>query len=333
MAARMAMIRTLLSVAPLLLCWVAAPCAGADDTTGAIAWPLPGRPAVAVAGAALDVGLRQTGALQLASNAVTVALTLPEAAPLGGITRSAAQVPATVPPGVYDLIFTSGDVEERQQGVVYIVPTMPPVYAVALVRASAIAGDSDFGALREQLTASGVSLAFLMGPLVPEAQPGAYAVLREQLAGMPVPLFLCPAERDQAAPEYRANFGFPVYGVAYGEDGFLMLGAGFPAADAAAHSSLGTAYLVRRELRGSRWSIGITSRFGLDWNPRSQIALFVDDPLDYLIAGASPPELGAEVPWGHARLMPPPKVPVGDFLVLDVDAGGIRVRQAEIPAE
>jgi hypothetical protein len=86
-------------------------------------------------------------------------------------------------------------------------------------------------------------------------------------------------------------------------------------------------------LRGSRWSTGITSRFGLDWNPRSQIALFVDDPLDYLIAGALPPELGAEVPWGHARLMPPPAVPVGDFVVLDVDAGGIRLRQAEIPAE
>jgi hypothetical protein len=220
----MAMIRTLLSVAPLLLCWVAAPFAGADDATGAIAWPLPGRPAVAVAGAALDVGLRHPGALQLAGSGVTVPLALTEAAPLGGATRSAAQVPATVPPGVYDLIFTSGDMEERQQGVVHIVPTMPPAYALALVRASAIAGDAAFGSLREQLTATGVSLAFLIGPLVPEGQPGAYAALREQLAGMPVPVFLCPAERDQAAPGYRANFGFPVYGVAYGEDGFLMLG-------------------------------------------------------------------------------------------------------------
>jgi len=333
MAAGHTMNRLARILAVLLAGACAAPAAWAENPTGAIAWPIPGRPAVIISGGTLDFGIKGggEGSLHLSRGGTTHPVTPGERQITSGTARGQAVLADTLAAGVYDLVYTAGDREETQRGAVHVVTALPPAYAVAVVRVAAFAADvdtqADFGAVGERIVASGAALAFLMGPLSPEGNAEAYPALQDMLASLPVPAYVVPSERELAAPEYRELFGTPFYGMAYGDDGYLMLGAGLPAAEATVSRALGSIYLARRALRASRWTIGVTGRFGLDWHLRSQIALFVDDPLDYLIAAEVPPEMGAEVPWGQTRLLPPPDIPRGALMMLDVDAGGIRLRQ------
>ena len=288
-----------------------------------------------VPGGALEFGLQGEGALHLSRGGTDHPLTPGSLQVIGGIVRGQAVLADSLLPGLYDLVYKAEDRVETQRGAVHVLTALPQAYAIAVVRVAAFAGDVDapvdYGAVGERIVASGAALAFLMGPLAPEGNAPAYPALQDLLAALPVPAYVVPDGQDLAAPGYWELFGNPIYGMSYGEDGYLMLGAGLPAAEAAVHRALGTVYLDRRALRASRWTSGVTGRFGLDWSLRGQIALFVDDPLDYLIAAEAPPEMGVEVPWGQTRLLPPPDIPRGALMMLDVDAAGIRLRQEADP--
>lgn len=304
----------------------------ADGAGSAVQWPIPGRPAVVAADGVLEVGLRETGSLALAGGGLTHPLAVEFGAPEGGVTLGAAPLPDGLSAGTYDLIFRGGRGDETQPGVVHIVPAFPAAYSVALVRAAAFTADgvevdAMVASLRERLAPAGVSLAFLLGPLAGGDQSDGYKMLRDALAVLRLPVFVCPSEADLLSPQCVANFGRPPYAMTFGADGYLLLGGGLPASDPRTSGALGEAYLARRILRPCRWSTGVAARYGLDWALRGQIALFVDDPLDYLIAAEAPPTLGDTVPWGTTRLVPSPAIPRGTLLILEVDVGGVRMRQ------
>ena len=65
-----------------------------------------------------------------------------------------------------------------------------------------------------------------------------------------------------------------------------------------AYRVLGAEHRLRRQIRPARWSIGFTHRYDVNMNMRSQLTLFVDDPLDVLITGAATRAEQSTVPWG-----------------------------------
>lgn len=308
--------------------WLGVACGAAAGPLGDLRWPHAGRPAVATPGGRIDVGLSGGGtlAIQHGDRALPLALAR-DGGPPGA---RYATVPEALAPGVYDLVYsTPAGREEERPAVLHILESHPETYSFAVVSGTLLDGGDPEAVARvaRRLKEVDAGLAFLMGPLL-ESGGGAEAwdALREAITALAVPVFVCPAARDVADPDYEAYFGTPVYAAAYGADGYLMLGPGLRAYDPAVPGLLGVAYQGRRRLRASRWSTGVTARYGLDWHPRAQMVLFADDPLDYVVAGALPADAGDTVPWGRAHFVPPPALPRGAFLVLDVSGTGIRVR-------
>jgi len=302
------------------------------SSAGIIQFPVPGRPVVVAPGESLKVGLREEGVVQLEAGAKTYPLDLALAEPVGAVRQGDAPLPDGLPPGTYDLICNSKSGKEIASGVVHVLAETPSEYAIALIRGGALPSEESdpevvAAALRDLILPSGASLAFLMGPLREENTNENYQVLRDALAILRLPVYLCPAESDLKSPRYNTLFGSPLYPMTYGPDGYLMLGPGLQSTSHLEPGALGAAYLARRSIRHCRWSTGVTARFKLDWALRGQIALFVDDPLDYLAAAAVPAEVGNSVPWGDVQFLPPPSIPRGTLLILDVDNSGIRMRQ------
>jgi hypothetical protein len=296
-------------------------------------WPAPGRPAIVVPGGTMALGLDASGPVRLEREGRAVPLVMDDLPADSGFQDVRVAIPADVETGVYDLVLDAGGTEQRQHRAVHVIREMPGDYAIAVVQGAAlVAGEGEAaGGIGARLAASSVALAFAVGPFSRDGAPVDYETVVAVVAALPVPAFVCVAEgefqQDPSAPP-RSD---AIHGVVFGQDGFLNLGGGLPASDPGTLSRAGTAHRLRRELRGSRWSVGITSRYGLDWDMRAQLALFADDPLDYLAAGVVSPALGDRVPWGTARILPPAEIPRGTILILDVNEAGVRLRQAGAP--
>ncbi len=307
--------------------------AGPANAERSVLWPVPGRPALVQAGGNLDLGLREEGAsCRLAGPGQTFELELALSSPVAGVRPGTAKLPVSLPPGVYDLVVEYEHGAEVQPGVVHVLTEFPAAFSIAIVRAAALTeGSPDPAGLADSLERllepTAVALTFLMGPLSTQHRAGVPAGIREALARLRLPVYVCLAEADLAQPDVAATFGPSSYPLRIGEDGFLVLGPGLSAADPGVPGAIGDAYLARRTLRPCRWTTGVTARFGLDWDLQGQIVVFVDDPLDFLVAGAVPAALSDTVPWGKTRLVPSPAIPRGTLLILDVDAGGVRLRQ------
>lgn len=310
----------------------------AEGVLGPLRWPIVGRPAVVTPGGALEVGVAGEGMLQLEGAGQALALEVRWEGERAGIRRGVCTLPETLAPGIYDLAVRAGDVEDRGRRAVHVVAEVPPTYSIALVRRApqgmgGVAAPALPPELPARLAEAGVGLVIMMGPLAPGGTAKEFQALQESITLLAHPVFLCPSAADLESGSYEAYFGDPVYGVTYGLDGYLFLGAGLAAQDPSVPGTLGEVYRTRRVLRRCRWSTGVASRYGPDWNIRGQIALFADDPLDYLLADIVPPGMGSTVAWGKARVAPPPEIPRGTLLILDVNESGIALRQRPAVAE
>src|SRR5690606_24914389 len=121
--------------------------------------------------------------------------------------------------------------------------------------------------------------------LTRDGTAASYQALAMTFGAIAAPVVFCPDREELERGAYRSIFGPPVYGFRFGEDGYLLLGPGPDHSDSGAEALMGPIHQWRRALRSSRWSTAVAGRFGLDWMMRSQLILFEDDPLDYLIAG------------------------------------------------
>ncbi len=316
----------------------------------AIEWPRVGRPAVLVPGGLLEVGAREEGTLSLELDGQVTPLNTNWSPAPGAVRRGRATVPEGTTPGRYALQLASSSGITTRTSAVHILAEIPEDYNVAIIRsASPVDGAAEQAPLPTELSTrlrdAQVQMVLMLGPLTRNGSEEEYQALESALSSIDLPVYLCPDNKDLRGGHYRARFGDPIYGATFGRDGFLFLGGGLPAEDPRARESLGGAYLLRRALRASRWSIGVAGRFGLDWDLHAQIALFVDDPLNALIVGAVAPGLGATVPWGKTAFVLPEEAPSEPFTVIGVTATGIRPRkesepekapaadQVEVPAE
>lgn len=301
-----------------------------------VEWPRFGRPAVLVPGGLLEVGAREEGTLSLEREGRLTPLNTNWSPAPGAIHQGRATVPEGIAPGVYTLQLASSGGTSARTSAVHILAELPEEYAIALVRGAlpaegAVEQSPMPAALPARLNEAGVQVAFIFGPLTAHGTDEEYQALEALITGINLPVYLCPDKRDLRGDDFRARFGNPIHGVPFGRDGFLFLGAGLPAEDPRAREFLGEAYSLRRALRASRWSIGVAGAFGLDWDLRAQIALFVDDPLNALIAASVAPGLGAAVPWGRTAFVLPAEGPSETIAVVRVTASGIRPRKDAEP--
>lgn len=298
-----------------------------------IAWPRVGYPAVHVPGGLLEVGTDAEGSLALERAGQLTPLDTQWSAAPAGMHIGRVVLPPAISPGRYTLQLTGPSGTTSRPGAVQVLEKVPDDYAVAVVRSAVSSeGAVSAGDLNAALSGASVNLAVLVGPLAPQGTAQEMEKLEAQILALDMPVFLCPRSSDLKAPAFVEHFGDGFHGVTYGNDGYLFLGAGLFAQDPQTHGRLGEAHRLRRALRASRWSVGVAGDYGLGWDLRSQMALFVDDPLNALITATAPPEVGATVPWGKTTLILPPPAPQGPITILDVSANGIRPRLQPEPA-
>lgn len=303
-----------------------------------VEWPRLGRPAVLMPGGLLEVGAREEGALSLEQDGRLTPLNTNWSPAPGAIHQGRAKIPEGIAPGRYALQLASPGGTSTRTSAVQVLAEIPEEYAVAVVRGALSAeGAAEQSPLPVEfptrLNEAGVQVVFILGPLTRRGTDEEYKALETLVSSIELPVYLCPDKSDLRGDDFRARFGNPIYGVSFGRDGFLFLGAGLPAEDPRARESLGEAHLLRRALRASRWSIGVAGAFGLDWDLRAQIALFVDDPLNALIAGSVAPGLGDTVPWGRTAFVLPAEGPRETITVISVTPTGIRPRKKAEPEQ
>lgn len=304
----------------------------------AIEWPRIGRPAVVVPGGVLEVAARETGTLSLERSGQRIALETNWRATEGAVHHGRVLLPSSLEAGTYALQCDDTNGLSERSGAVQVLPEFPDAYAVAVLCGTPSKGETLRSpiqpvALPNRLAEAKVQLAIVVGPLTQNATNEEYEVLEKALLAAEIPVFLCPDALDLQGDAFQRRFGDPVHGGQFGKDGFLFLGPGLAASDPQANERLGQAHLLRRALRASRWSVATAGSYGLDWDIRAQIALFVDDPLDYLIVGDVAAGLGETVPWGKTVLVSPATSDRGDLTVFSVTESGVEVRQQPEPAE
>lgn len=299
---------------------VLAVASGADG-----AWPRAGRPAVVLPGGTISLGgdLEAPVALRRGETQLPLDLTAGESPP--GPATGMAPLPPSATAGGYDLVYSEAGAKRVNVGAVFVVPPDLNAYRWAAIRAEVDDGTPTFSdALMARVAAAEPDLLFVLGGLTPAGGAEAYTRLSARFAQLPMPVFFCPDAAELNRGGYEAVFGPRDFGFRFGPDGYLMIGGGLWHRDARSAERIGPLHRWRRELRSSRWSVGVAARFGLDWSMRAQLALLVDNPLDYLIT-APPADGGAQrVPWGQTAFALPVSDPDSTLHVIEVDMQGFR---------
>ncbi|MBN2312014.1 MAG: hypothetical protein JXR94_23755, partial [Candidatus Hydrogenedentes bacterium] len=233
------------------------------------------------------------------------------------------RVPANAPPGAYALAATAGSRTDWNGRAVYVRESFPDTYRIAHVAGSAItaargAADGAFGRAIEALNEAGPAFAVITGDLTREGTADQFRRFLELLDTCAFPTFVCAGPRDHQNGLYESTFGTSPEVFSFGADAFLTFdstGAGVPDDRGAQPGGI---YRARRAIRPARWSVGFTYRYGPDLPMRTQIALFVDDPLDALIVQATVPGDLDAVPWGRIPVISAPPAGQGAFRLIEL---------------
>jgi len=164
-----------------------------------------------------------------------------------------------------------------------------------------------------------VGLAVITGPLTQNGAPEEFNALREILAASAVPVYVAPGPEDMRTGLYEAWFGRPPHVARFGADGLLLFDATDPAPIEDFGAQAGALQQARRDIAGVRWAFGAAHAYALRMGMRAQTALFIDTPLDALLASETDArdETGAPaMPWGQTLLVETPG---------DEEGGAVRI--------
>jgi hypothetical protein len=125
-------------------------------------------------------------------------------------------------------------------------------------------------------------------------------------------------------------FGPTVYAFDYGPDGYLVFDTkDYLTADALG-PQVGDLQRLRRAIKPARWSIGVSHRYWTDMSMRSQLVLFVDDPLDGFVFGHFHRGLEQDrVPWGTTPIIATPAAVDGAWRLILVTQTGIHPQEVQ----
>lgn len=251
------------------------------------------RPTLVLQGETFSVELLEEAALLLRSGEQTIPLTATWTRLPGGNVTGECRVPPGVAAGTYTLEATSPTRADQNTRSVYIYDAFPEDYRIAHIAEAAASSDSLRKALRTA-NESGAAFVLITAPFAKTDTRESLQLFSDALDESTVPTFVCPQQIAQNGDLYTAFFGTTPYAFRFGKDAYLAFDA--------SHRSLSDApaeeHRLRRQFRPARWSIGFTPRYDATMNMRSQLTLFVDDPLDVLITGAATRAEQSTIPWG-----------------------------------
>jgi len=183
-----------------------------------------------------------------------------------------------------------------------------------------------FQTIIEKLNQSDAQFILLTGDLTHEAKTEQWQVFLNILNQARKPTFVCAGNHDRNEDNYEKMFYTSTYAFRYGKDGYIIFDTReYRTADSWGEQDT-LLYRYRRELKSSRWTFGITHRYEFTMGIRSQIILFVDDPIDFILYGHTHRENTREesvIPWGKTRVYVVPAEKDGFYRIFDVGEGGL----------
>lgn len=222
---------------------------------------------------------------------------------------------AGVSPGLYGLEARWDGGTDRVNRAVYIAANYPANYLFVLLGEIGLDGqDTSESAGRfqkrvEAINGSPAAFVVMTGNQTAHGSPAEYQQLLSILDTCKRPTYLCAGPADGAT--FNSYFSRSDYAFTWGEDGFLACDTrdALPAWDLG--DQAGRLQRRRLAIKAKRWSIGFSYQYSERMGIRSQLALFVDDPLDYFLVSAIMGEAEAKtghVLWGATPLKEAPGV-------------------------
>lgn len=328
---------TCLTIAVLLA--LPAEARNADGTLGFLITPNNGIPALVSGGREFSVEALGEAELTLQGAVGEIPVAAAWTARASGRHVAACTLPEGVAPGLYALHAKHASGEDSNARAVAVLPPPGDLYAIAHLSdthigsgrhkrpSTAIVGD-----LIQAINRSGAAFCIVTGDLTDGGEPAQFQDFLKVLDTCTLPTFVCSGNHDREALNYEQFFGPAVYAFAYGRDGYLS----FDAKDFVTTPDLGAQpgelETARRSIRAARFSIGFAHRFEASQGMRGQLALFVDDPLDYLLFGHWHRENTDEergLPWGRTRVSVVPAGIDGKYRIIDVTPQGLLFRPVE----
>ena len=334
-------------VAVCMAVWVSAAVAREPDgKLGLIRTPNNGMPVLVAPGGEFDAVLAAKASLALVGEA-TIALQA-EWSPLpGNLVKAHCSVPASAAPSGYALQAVAGDRVDRNSRAVFVRESFPDAYTFAQLTDTHVGSDRGgrpaVETFKEVLKAiSNVvqltnheappAFAIITGDLTENGEPAQFQQFLEVLDMSATPTFVCPGNHDRTGRNYENVFGPVTYVRWFGLDGFLF----FDTKDFLIADELGAQdadlYVFRRLIRSARWSIGVTHRCEADMGMRSQLELFVDDPLDLVVFGhwhRDNKEEERGTPWGTTAVVVTAATCDGHYRLFDVSPKGVKPRPTQ----
>jgi len=295
----------LLNAAALCFVCATALARDAEGRLGVILSPSSTQPAIVVRGEEFTVLLRADATLRLESAAGSFALTASSSEDFRGHRRIRATFPSAIPAGMYTLIATSAETEDRNFRAVFVLDAPPESYRIAVwsnlrVGADPRSPDTALFRVSTQINAGRPDLILVAGDLSAGGSPEQFKLSLELLNDCAAPTLVVPGPADVAGGHAQDFLGdFPV-AASFGFDAYLLC----PAPGLDFGDGLGRLHSERRKIRSARWSIGAGWNLSSD-ELRAQLIVLVDDPLDAILGavGTAPAHTS---PWGPTRIFPAP---------------------------
>lgn len=325
---------TLLAMA-CALAWPAA-ARNADGTLGLIRLPNNGIPAVLTAGTAFDVQVEREAALRLVGAGTEVPLEAEWRPTPGGHVAATVTVPSETPAGTYALAAEAGGTADHNIRAVYVVEQMPETYVIGHITDTHIGSnrhartsEAIMADVVAHLNASDADIVVVTGDITENGTVEQFQALLPLLDACEKPTFVCSGNHDRKDLNYEAFFGPDAYHFRFGPDAYLAWDTkDFYTSDELTPQN-GDLVRFRRALDPARWTIGLSHRYEFNAGMRSQLAVFIDEPLDYLLAGHWHREFNGPTPWGHTHMHMTAAAINGYVRYFDVDGDGLRPREAE----
>jgi len=304
--------------------------------------PVSDVPTVTIAGGRFECELTEQAPLTLVGDKLAYSLAVEWHQPANGGVRATCTVPDAAVPGAYALQAGSGESIQRSARAVFVREEFPEEYRFAHL--IGVAADGNGGRVLQRGLAiaaeTGGQFVFITGETGADGAKDGLQAQVKALEDYPLPTFLCSGQDDGA------------YVFRFGRDAYLVFRCPQPDGIEALGPYPARLHMLRREVKAARWAIGVTDRYrhspirmvpslGLAVDLRSQITLFVDDPLDHLVAGGGDRldqltlslqgDSGGDtaVPWGTAPVTVTPTMAGGAVRLFEVGRDGIKAGEVQ----
>lgn len=309
-----------------------------DGALDLLLTPNNGQPTILRAGDTFTVRTRGLAELQLESAEQQIPLVTEWTQVPGEQFQGVCTIPSSVAPTTYALVATSGGRSDHVERAVYVVDVFPKSYAFAHLADPRIGSTRHWASSSEILESliatsvkDGAAFILLTGDLTESGTAEQFRTLLDVLDTCPVPTLLSPGTRDQRADQYEIFFGAPAYTRSFGRDAYLSVDTSQLSPIANPHAGYAKLQRLRREIKPARWALGFTHRYTDMMDLRTQLILFVDNPLDGLLTGdnALKDESQSNWSWKTTPVVRTPSALDGAYRIVDVSVAGWTPREIE----